>query len=367
MLDLKDSVKFDDPIEEWKFGTDRLVDELEINELPKQGKSSAMTFCARPTLHGMTSDVWLLIKIDLKLRVEQEVQNYERYWKYVVGRSRRTELLGHALGSRLGAICYVFVGEEGKQPEPIEFESFSTPHEITKFISELFKTPDLHRVTNNPRRKGPIGYFRDRFGKKDWPRLWTDALNTLREMVELDLSDLVNENPTQHPLFERVYPLTLAHGDLHFGNIISADVTTFLLIDYRDSGWCPRPLDFVFLEASLRTGFAGVAQTKNEILSANRQSMEVFRDFWSSPKSSNNEVDTAYSGSSTNSQILNAGVESILRYCNRTFVEVDAIEYTSIALGWSLILSGNSKLSEFERLATTLWAVSLGKYLTELG
>jgi hypothetical protein len=367
MLDLKDSVKFDDPIEEWKFGTDRLVDELEINELPKQGKSSAMTFCARPTLHGMTSDVWLLIKIDLKLRVEQEVQNYERYWKYVVGRSRRTELLGHAMGSRLGAICYVFVGEEGKQPEPIEFESFSTPHEITKFISELFKTPDLHRVTNNPRRKGPIGYFRDRFGKKDWPRLWTDALNTLREMVELDLSDLVNENPTQHPLFERVYPLTLAHGDLHFGNIISADVTTFLLIDYRDSGWCPRPLDFVFLEASLRTGFAGVAQTKNEILSANRQSMEVFRDFWSSPKSSNNEVDTAYSGSSTNSQILNAGVESILRYCNRTFVEVDAIEYTSIALGWSLILSGNSKLSEFERLATTLWAVSLGKYLTELG
>lgn len=371
MLKLRDSVEFDDPIEEWKFATDNLVDELEINELPKQGKSSAMTFCARPTLHGRKSDVWLLIKIDLKQRVEQEVQNYERYWKYVVGRSRRTELLGHAIGSRLGAICYVFVGEEGKQPEPIGFESFSNPQEITKFISELFKTPDLHRVTNNQRRKGPIGYFKDRFGKKDWPNLWTDALNTLRDMVDLDLSDIGNENPTQLPLFERAYPLTLAHGDLHFGNIIAADVSSFLLIDYRDSGWCPRPLDFVFLEASLRTGFAGVEQNRKVILSTNRLSMEVFREFWNSPKPSANdgtfEVDTPYSGSSVNSQILNAGVDSILRYCKRTFEEVDAIEYTSIALGWSLILSGNSKLSEFERLATTLWAVSLGKYLTELG
>jgi hypothetical protein len=370
MLELNASVEFADPTEEWDLGSEKLVDELVIYELPKQGKSSALTFCARPTLFGMTSDVWLLIKIDLKKRVEQEVQNYERYWKYVVGRNRRTELLGFASGSRLGAICYVFVGVDGKQPEPIGFESFSNPTEIRSFISRLFETRDLHRVTSNNKKKGPIGYFKDRFGKNDWPKLWTDALEILKKSVELDLSDIGNNNPTQLQLFERAYPLTLAHGDLHFGNIIAADVSSFLLIDYRDSGWCPRPLDYVFLEASLRTDFARVEQNNNKILSANRFSMGVFRDFWNSPEfstiDSEPEVDDLQRGIPINYQILNAGVKSILYYFKKTFEDADSIEYTSIALGWSLILSGNSKLSGFERLATSLWAVSLGKYLVEI-
>lgn len=369
MLELNAKVEFTDPSEKWDFGSEKLVDELEIYELPKQGRSSAMTFCARPTLFGMTTDVWLLIKVDLKERIEQEVQNYERYWKFVVGRSRRTELLGSAIGSRLGAICYVFVGEEGKQPEPIGFENFANPSEIGKFISKLFKTRDLHRVTSADKKRGPIGYFNDRFGKKDWPKLWVDTLAIAASSVDLDFSSIGDQNPTEQYFFARSHPLTLSHGDLHFGNIIVANVDSFLLIDYRDSGWCPRTLDYVFLEASLRTEFARVATKKEDILAANRRSMKVFGDFWNSPVSSTNDnqpnVDETQTGISSNSQILNAGVDSILRFLKKSFQDVDDIEYATIALGWSLILSANNKLNEFERLATSLWSISLGKYLIE--
>lgn len=337
--------------------TSPLMQSIEVSELEKQGLSSAIIFRGQPKLFGVEVGVWLLIKIDVLSRIEQEVAAYNRYLRFVVSRSRRTELLGTALGNRLGAICYTYIGEPGK--EPTQLELTSTPDDeakILRIIENLFGSRDLHAIKSDEKTLGAIDYFEQRHrAENDWPALWSETLNFAKSMCPID-GKYDTLRPTETDRFESSYPTCLSHGDLHFGNVIGLDADSAVIIDYRDSGWAPRVIDYVVFESSLRVNVASEINDINRVVELNEANLELLSRLRGQTSQQDADSDTT-----RHANILRVAGERLYGNLQDSFDgRVTSAEYCSIALAWNLLLATNDQIDAIGRLAAALWAIDLG-------
>jgi thiamine kinase-like enzyme len=225
------------------------------------GKSSAMVLIGRPEMEEMQNRAsWLVFKIDFRDRIEEEVQSYDRHIKFRVSRHRRVELLGHELGSRLGSICYTFIGVDPTQPQTLRTKFCSLNgkpnEEFRDQIKKLFATPDLHAI-KDASFTDITEYFDLRLKNRkpfDFQKKWLEFRSQLESLFtqhDIDHS-IIPTDPTNTAVFGTSHEAVWAHGDLHLGNIVVGESDELMLIDFRDTGRAPRVLDFVVLAISVR-------------------------------------------------------------------------------------------------------------------
>lgn len=247
------------------------------------GKSSAMVLIGRPEMEEVQNRAsWLVFKIDFRERIEEEVQSYNRHIKFRVSRHRRVELLGHDLGSRLGSICYTFIGVDPKQPTTMRTKFNLLRGKPDKTFRDqtkkLFATPDLHAINDVP-FDDISEYFQIRLRKRkpfDFQAKWKEFRSQLEIMFSQHSIDNSNipSDPTSTPEFGTTQPAVWTHGDLHLGNIVVGDADELMLIDFRDTGRAPRVLDFVVLATSIRMEACNFMDA-SDILAASKEGNEA--------------------------------------------------------------------------------------------
>jgi hypothetical protein len=231
---------------------------LDLNMLDG-GKSSALVLIGRAVMVGETPGVWLVFKIDFRERIQEEINAYSRHVKFRVSRSRRIELLGHEIGSRLGVVCYTFAGDDPTHPRTLRTrlrELHGVPDEnFRNLVSGLFETADLHAVKDGS-YTSISEYFDCRLAKRgriDFHSRWTDFKNLIASLFqEFAINYSIPRDPINTATFGTRQYASWAHGDLHSGNIIFGENSELILIDFRDTGRAPRVLDYAVLGLSLR-------------------------------------------------------------------------------------------------------------------
>jgi Phosphotransferase enzyme family len=244
------------------------VDEISLSLLD-EGKSSSLVLMGQPTIKGIASEVWLVFKIDLKERIITELSGFDNYIKFRVARGRRVEVLGHAVGNRLGTICYTFVGANPETPITLKTFLHQAVFEnnrdniikVGQFIEKLFSKPDLHEVRDqrNELKQCVRDFSKSRLGGADnnfdLDRVWTGISKDIRELFKRKGIGSKMPKPNEvltATLMGTPQPKCWSHGDLHLSNIVLGKDDDLILIDFRDTGPAPQVWDFMTLATSVR-------------------------------------------------------------------------------------------------------------------
>lgn len=248
------------------------------------GKSSAMVLIGRPEMEEAQNRAsWLVFKIDFRDRIQEEVQSYDRHIKFRVSRNRRVELLGHELGSRLGSICYTFIGVDPTQPQTLRTKFCTLDGKPNKAfrdqVQKLFATRDLHAINDAP-FTDITEYFDLRLKKRKpfhFQTKWLEFRTQLQSLFTLHDIDrsIIPVDPTSTAVFGTSHEAVWAHGDLHLGNIVVGESDELMLIDFRDTGRAPRVLDFVVLATSVRIDSCGFLEIVDILANADSSIEEL--------------------------------------------------------------------------------------------
>ena len=244
------------------------VDRISLTLLD-EGKSSSLVLMGQPTIKGIESGVWLVFKIDMIERIEKELSGFDNYIKYRVARGRRVEVLGHAVGNRLGTICYTFVGANPKRPitlktflhQVISSDGSDGFSKVGQYIENLFSKPDLHEVRDQGDTYNECvrEFSRKRLGaidkKFDLDEIWIGVSEDIGELFKKNRIGKRMPKPNDvltATLMGTPQPKCWSHGDLHLSNVVLGDGNDLILIDFRDTGPAPQVWDFMTLATSIR-------------------------------------------------------------------------------------------------------------------
>lgn len=256
------------------------IDKVDLEPL-EEGKSSALVLVGQPVISGEQSGVWLVFKIDFADRILEEIKAYDKHIKFKVARGRRVELLGSLLGSRLGAICYTFVGDNPQKPVTLKtrlLQLNGIPDEnFERLLNQLFGDPDLHAVQAG-RFTTIKSYFDLRLANRetvDFQKTWQIiAKDVENKTIENNFGKIkIPVDPTTTSTFGVRQNASWAHGDLHLSNIVVGHNEDVMLIDFRDTGRAPRVLDYVVLSTSIRNETATLKE-RSVIFSNDREPSE---------------------------------------------------------------------------------------------
>ena len=234
-----------------------------------EGKSSSLVLMGQPTIKGIESGVWLVFKIDIIERIETELSGFDNYIKFRVARGRRVEVLGHAVGNRLGTICYTFVGANPKRPitlktflhQVISADGSSSFTKAGQYIENLFSKPDLHEVRDQGEKYNECvrEFTRKRLGGNeknfDLDEIWIEISKDIGELFKNSGINKRMPKPNDvltATLMGTPQPKCWSHGDLHLSNVVLGEGDDLILIDFRDTGPAPQVWDFMTLATSIR-------------------------------------------------------------------------------------------------------------------
>jgi hypothetical protein len=244
------------------------VDRISLTLLD-EGKSSSLVLMGQPTIKGLDSGVWLVFKIDVIERIKTELSGFDNYIKFRVARGRRVEVLGHAVGNRLGTICYTFVGANPKRPitlktflhQVISSDGGDGFSKVGQYIENLFSKPDLHEVRDQGDALNECvrEFSRKRLGgndkKFDLDEIWIEISKDIGELFKN--SGISRRMPKPNAVLTATLmgtpqPKCWSHGDLHLSNVVLGEGDDLILIDFRDTGPAPQVWDFMTLATSIR-------------------------------------------------------------------------------------------------------------------
>ena len=208
-----------------------------------------------------------VIKISNKPYAKKELDNYNRYVKWLLPYSWRVDILGTGFTKNFGAICYSFVQSDFK-----EFDSFThylirnDESFITSIIEKIFN-PELNRwysddltlKEKNINERYMRRYFQDGVEQNPQRDIFIKYCQEIFRRTHID-DTTINIFGEKYPypaakLFGYPYGPYLScicHGDMHSNNIIVADNKEIIFIDFQHTGRGHVFEDFIAMESSLR-------------------------------------------------------------------------------------------------------------------
>jgi len=234
-------------------------------ELLEGGKSRSIVAYGRPRTSAEEDGIQCVVKIGPRHDTLEELRRYDRYVRFRLSLHRRVELLGHAVGDTLGAICYSFAGSSPRDIVALQSLFNAQDERAHATIQQLLGDKSDWRV-GGPRARDLAGFFRHAY-RLDALKVIAeaDAFSTRRAAsfgatksgsalvfpgggrVELPVdADLVAGN------VRGFYDQSVVHGDLNASNVIVSSTNEIVLIDFRHTERGPVTLDLAGLEASLR-------------------------------------------------------------------------------------------------------------------
>jgi CheY-like chemotaxis protein len=233
-------------------------------QLLEGGKSRSLVTTGRATSRAGSEGIRCVIKVGTRADTVEERRRYDRYVRFRMSLHRRVELLGHAVGDTLGAVCYSFAG---RSPNAItDLQSLldaEDPRALDCMRSLLGEAEDW-RPDGGP-GQDLAGFFGHAYN--------LDVRDVTREVSEFAerKAEVLDAHKVGNTLRLKGGKLTLpsgddlgdgelrgtfgasvVHGDMNASNVILSDEGHVILIDFRHTTRGPRALDFAALQCSIR-------------------------------------------------------------------------------------------------------------------
>lgn len=253
---------------------ERLANPGDISEVKLEqlvgGRSSAVVLKGKTRLQSGIEGIWLVFKIDEKSKVVRESTNFSRFVKWTLQTNRRVEMLSHAVGDTLGAVCYSFAHSTPANVTSLEGLVKERKAMARSLIKEIFSQRLEWYANAWKERQGMAEYFDDEHELTQPRQILDAAVNEMADAIDesehqirvIRRSTIQFQTSGGKPLWlphdwlggpERHAPYLkcIIHGDLNLGNVIVPDMDgqdlSWVFIDYAFTGFGPALMDFVVL------------------------------------------------------------------------------------------------------------------------
>jgi CheY-like chemotaxis protein len=251
-----------------------IIDRVDIVSFddPPSNRSGSIICMALPKVSDHVNEVSVVLKFCRIDAFFAELRNFVRYVKWTLPSAWRVEVLGTGRVGRFGVIGYslAFAGFDKAYPLS-HFLKKGEEKPVKWFIENVFnesrkvwyRNPDIEEglnkrltaryfagdgQTRNSAVDGAVTAIRKTKVYKAWECVDSDKPLALKRAVNRILT---------HPWSS--FQTCICHGDLHAGNIMSAQTTPgMVFIDFQDTGHHHVFTDFIFFENAIRKdgGFA---------------------------------------------------------------------------------------------------------------
>jgi hypothetical protein len=358
------------------------------------GASRAVVVAARPPIGNEIGGAWLVFKFDRLADIEQEYQRFQHFVRFHITRNRRTEVLGVSFGNSCGCICYAFAGKSPDDIGLLRHKIVSDEGVVEKALDALFhpSQKDLHRIrtvdqplfdylskrydhnlkpTEAPRYDPTevMGVAAKTFDKfATWAR--TNPSEKMKDVVVragklecMGTSLSIPNDLFESARFTSPMPCCIIHGDLHCGNVVTADDGSVVLIDYKDCGAGPRCLDFAAMETSIRVE-TSAQSSPEEIMKCIKRDLVSWKAAWSF-EHIGDLMPTDIPGFPTDLAADKCAYWSsrIIYNLRRTFPDVSPQEYASTILAWCSHIVRVPAFSTAQRIRLIGWMSMLKQFV----
>lgn len=226
------------------------------------------------------SSVPAVLKISKRKYAEEELENYNRFVKWILPYSWRVDLLGVGFTKSYGAVCHSFVLSGREEFDSLtHFISYGKVDVVKNILSKIFN-PDMRswysekliQYENNINERYLNKYFTKDSAKDN------SAKRFAKYCQEIFHGSVVTN--TYVKVFGHRYPLPMdclfgqpngkyqsciCHGDMNSNNIIVAKNGEIIFIDFQHTGRGHVFEDFITMESSIRLFFCNSADNREKV------------------------------------------------------------------------------------------------------
>jgi hypothetical protein len=244
------------------------------------GRSSSSVFRMTITnkITGVES-VPAVLKISKKEYAQDEIDNYNRFVKWILPYKWRADMLGVGFTKDYGAICYAFILSGSNEYDSLTHFLINAEYELVKSVFEEIFSPKMRRWYGDEL----IQHERENINKRYVSRHFKSPSST-------EASDKVFINKVQDLFNARVngdiiidknrYPLPvdklfsepfggyfscICHGDLNSNNVIIGENNEIIFIDFQSTGRGHSYEDFISMEASILLHYKDELRLKDKV------------------------------------------------------------------------------------------------------
>jgi CheY-like chemotaxis protein len=274
------------------------VDDIERIALTplEGGKSRSVVAVGRPVTRARGEGIQCVVKVGPRVDALEEQRRYERYVRFRVSLRRRVELLAHAGGDTLGAVCYSFAGQ--------------SPEGLTDLQSLLDQQdpralPCLDRLLGQAddwRPEGEHGFDLAGFFGAAYDLDVREVVRAVHQFADKRDAMLGARKVKDELLFSGgkiVLPSDsdvgagalrgrfgagIVHGDLNASNVIVSGDDDVTLIDFRYTTRGPWSLDFAALQASVRLSRGATERAAETAVQDEELERRLWLHDWSQPE-----------------------------------------------------------------------------------
>lgn len=263
---------------------DELMVTDEVNLEPLGGGLSG-SFVFKMTSRNSKSGIIgvpAVLKISERRYAKQEKDNYHKFVKWGLPYTWRVDVLGYGESKSYGAIAYSFVLSDLKKFEPLAELLRRAEDERVKAVLDSLFSPELRRwygdalirQDDNIVERYVARYFRGAETKSLSNSIFRDVVqsefNAKFTATRIQIDGLLFEDPGPC-LFGRPrgsYQSCICHGDLNSNNVMVAENSQVIFIDFQETGRGHVFEDFIAMESSVRLNYGEDALRGRALLNA---------------------------------------------------------------------------------------------------
>jgi CheY-like chemotaxis protein len=340
-----------------------MMSTIELKEL-EGGRSRSFAGAGQPVDQAGNRGIWCVVKIGPLAEIEQEYSRYCSYVRFAVALDHRVEVLGHAFGDTVGAICYSFAG---KSPEAIRGLNnyFQQQADVSNVFRKMFSLDHRELYARTGKPVSLSEYFNDTYALD--PRKIKDIASGLVAHCKKNCDDigiLADEKALAQlgsafsdSAMRRPLTTCIVHGDMNANNVIVGEDGTdrVIYIDYYRTGVGPRAIDFAALEASVR--MATCPSNIPDIVKDAKREERVWRNKWK-------RLPPAATDYSPNDETYWEHIScSLSEYARQNFPDMTLGEYAATCFLWGARLLRIHDLAMEQRVRILLWITYCAPYV----
>jgi hypothetical protein len=244
------------------------------------GRSSSSVFRMTITnkITGVES-VPAVLKISKKEYAQVEIDNYNRFVKWILPYKWRADMLGTGFTKDYGAICYAFMLSGSSEYDSLTHFLMNAEYKLIENVFEEIFSPKMRRWYGDEL----IQHERENINKRYTSRHFKSKASpeTSNKVFLRKVQDLFNAQINGDVLIDKNrYPLPInklfaepfggyfsciCHGYLNSNNVIIGENNEIIFIDFQSTGRGHSYEDFISMEASILLHYKDELRSKNKI------------------------------------------------------------------------------------------------------
>jgi len=208
-----------------------------------------------------------VLKISEHQKAKEELQNYDKFVKWLLPYTWRVDILGTGFTKQWGAVCYSFILSNQEKFDSLTYYIEDKNDKIIDFVYNQIFAIDKQKWYQIIRTEESISkrYFERYFHREGSNTETRNFENYIQEFFHNAVYSRngVTVNDKKYPLpheslfadaekNNQKYAVCIIHGDLNGNNVIVSENEQILFIDFQDTGFGHVFEDFIAFECSIR-------------------------------------------------------------------------------------------------------------------